>query len=70
MPKTATMTWDEAMRLWFAMPKEEHFLLRRAAVQRMINKGCEEIGTSDVNHEVFAIVTAGEVQEAMEQQRE
>jgi len=67
---TATMTWDEAMRIWFALPKEEHLLLRRAAVRRMVDRGCEEIGTSDVNGEVFAIVTAGEVLEEIEGQRE
>jgi hypothetical protein len=57
------------MKIWKDLPKEEYHLLRRAAVQKMIDHGCEEVGTSDVNHEVYAMVAFGEYREAIEDQR-
>jgi hypothetical protein len=63
------MAWETAMGIWKNLPAEENRLLRRAAVQKMIDRGCEEVGTSDVNHEVYALVSFGEYHEAIEDQR-
>jgi len=63
------MTWEAAMKIWKDLPAEENRLLRRASVQRMIARGVEEVGTSDVNHEVYALVAFGEYREAIEDQR-
>jgi hypothetical protein len=63
------MAWETAMGIWKNLSAEENRLLRRAAVQKMIDRGCEEVGTSDVNHEVYALVAFGEYREAIEDQR-
>jgi len=63
------MSWEEAMQIWKQLPKEEHDLLRRAAVRQMLERGCDEIGTSDVNHEVYKLVSYGEHKVAIEDQR-
>lgn len=64
------MPWDEAMKIWKNLPKEEHDLLRRAAVRNMLDRGCEEIGTSDVNHEVYKLVSYGDHEMAIEEQKQ
>jgi hypothetical protein len=63
------MSFYEAMRIWKNLPKEEHDLLRRAAIQKMLERGCDEIGTSDVNHEVYSLVSCGDHEVAIEDQR-
>lgn len=63
------MSWDEAMKIWKNLPKEEHDLLRQAAVRQMLERGCDEIGTSDVNHEVYKLVSYGDYKEAIKEQR-
>ena len=64
------MPWDEAMKIWKNLPKEEHDLLRRAAVRNMLDRGYEEIGTSDVNHEVYKLVSYGDHEMAIEEQKQ
>jgi len=66
---TKRMKWDDAMKVWKDLPEEEYFLLRRAAVRQMTERGCEEIGTSDVNGEVYNLVSLGEHLQAIEEQR-
>jgi len=63
------MEWDEAMDIWEALPKEKHFLLRRAASRQMTERGCEEVGTSDINWEVFYLVSEGNYKQAIKEQR-
>ena len=50
------MTFEEAMDVWKKMPKTQQVVLRKLAVRNMIDRGCEEIGTSDVNWEVYSII--------------
>ncbi len=64
------MTWDEAMDIWQALPREEHFLLRRAASRRISEGGAGEVGTSDVNWEVFYIVSEDDHKRVIKEQRE
>jgi len=63
------MKWETAMGIWKNLPAEEEQLLRRAACRRMIDRGCEEIGTSDVNCEVYNMVAFGDYREEIEEQR-
>jgi len=67
--KKTKMSWDEAMDIWEKLPKDQHFLLRRAAVRQMVERGCEEVGTSDVNHEVYDLVSHGDHMQAIEEQK-
>ena len=34
---------------------EYKLILRRIASMRLVNSGCEEVGTSDINHELHAM---------------
>lgn len=59
--------WNEAMQYWHSLPQEKFYKLREAAVNQMIESGCEEIGTSDVNHEVFHLIISGRHLEILEE---
>jgi hypothetical protein len=45
--------WKKAMDWWKTNPHST--LIRKVACDKMIQRGCEEIGSSDVNHEVYSM---------------
>ncbi len=55
--------WDKAMSLWHNLPMPQFHLLRQAAVQKIIDSGAGEVGSSDVNYAVFDLVTSGQYKE-------
>jgi hypothetical protein len=48
-------THEQAIDLYRRMGERERQLIRRLASQRLVNRGCEEVGTSDINHEISSI---------------
>jgi preprotein translocase subunit Sec63 len=50
-----TDKWDDSMRWWVNQPDMIKQMIRNVAIERLINKsnGTSDIGTSDVNHEVY-----------------
>lgn len=50
------VTFEEAMAIWKGMSQVQQLILRKLAVKQMIERGCEEIGTSDVNWQVYDII--------------
>lgn len=53
MNKTYTMT--EAMKAYGNRSAAFKQIIRKVAVQRLISQGFEEVGTSDINHEICNI---------------
>lgn len=48
-------TFEQAIASFKLRSPACHQLLRRIAAQRIINGGAEEVGTSDINHELCAM---------------
>ena len=48
-------TFEEAMNLYQKQCDLTRRLVRRLASQRLVYGGAQEVGTSDINHEVYAI---------------
>ena len=53
MDATTKARWKKAMDWW--KNSSDSILIRKAACDKMIQRGCEEIGSSDVNHEVYSM---------------
>lgn len=51
--------WNEAFHSFKLLGKDIQSILRNCAVQHMIERGCEEVGSSDVNHELFSMYRTG-----------
>jgi hypothetical protein len=51
------MTWEEAMGVWKGMPELEQLIIRKAACRQLAGFG--EIGSSDINHSVYALINSG-----------
>lgn len=51
--------WNEAFHSFKLLSKDIQSILRNCAVQHMIERGCEEVGSSDVNHELFSMYRTG-----------
>jgi hypothetical protein len=45
--------WKKAMDWWENSPHRQ--IIRNLACNRMIKRGCEEIGSSDINHTVYSM---------------
>jgi hypothetical protein len=48
-------TFAEAQDLFQRMGQRERLMIRRLASERIVQRGAEEVGTSDINHEVCSI---------------
>lgn len=48
-------TFEEAQDLFQRMGQRERLIVRRLASERIVRRGAEEVGTSDINHEVCSI---------------
>ena len=55
MMKTTENTWENFAAAYRALPLEEQFHLRDVAVQELLSYGVDEIGSSDVTHQLKAI---------------
>lgn len=50
--------WKECFELFNILAPDFQHVLRKCAAERLIKSGCEEVGSSDVNHELFNMWTA------------
>lgn len=50
-----TYTFQEAMKVYKSRSPEFQRIIRKVASQRLISQGFEEVGTSDINHEICNI---------------
>jgi hypothetical protein len=53
MDARSKTAWDKAMDWWRNNPHS--MIIRNLACNRMIQRGCEEIGSSDINHTVYSM---------------
>ena len=53
--------WTECFELFRILAPDFQHVLRKCAAEHLIERGCEEVGSSDVNNELFHMWTlAGE----------
>lgn len=50
--------WNECFELYGLLSPDLKMVLRKCAVQRLTNNGADEVGSSDINHELFSMWTA------------
>lgn len=55
MEETLEVRWAEAMGWWKSQTEIVQKLIRRIASDKLIEEGAEEVGSSDVNHSVYAL---------------
>ena len=55
MSTTLNTTWEEAFGAFNKLPRDIQLALRRNCADLMEQEGCEEIGSSDVNHHLFGL---------------
>jgi|WetSurMetagenome_2_1015567.scaffolds.fasta_scaffold65360_5 hypothetical protein len=55
MEETFEVRWAEAMNWWKGQSENAQGLIRRIAEDNLIERGAEEIGSSDLNHAVYAL---------------
>jgi hypothetical protein len=48
-------TFEESIDLYRRMGELERRMIRSLASRRLVQRGAEEVGTSDINHELCAI---------------
>lgn len=48
-------TWANAFTQYLYLGDMMKNILRNSATRRLVNRGFEEVGSSDVNHELFAM---------------
>ncbi len=48
-------THEESIDLYRRMGELERRMIRSLASRRLVNRGAEEVGTSDINHEICSI---------------
>ena len=48
-------TFEEAIALWKKLPDKERQIIRSIASRRLVWQGACEVGSSDINHEVYRI---------------
>lgn len=58
--------WDAIMAQYNALPFEQRQQLRRAAADKLVADGAEEVGTSDVNHQIYVMIKNGEFYTGMD----
>ena len=59
------MTWEAAFELFNSLREIEQMIIRQAAVQRLIDYGFEEVGSSDRNHSVYDLISSGEYKDIL-----
>ena len=53
--------WKECFELYQILSIDLQMILRKCAADHLVERGYEEVGSSDVNHELFSMWTnAGE----------
>ena len=52
--------WTECFELFNILAPDLKQILRKCATDRLIQSGAEEVGSSDVNHELFSMWTAAD----------
>ena len=52
--------WTECFELYNILSPDLKQILRKCAADRLIQSGAEEVGSSDVNHELFNMWTNAE----------
>ncbi len=52
---TTSYSWEVCFDKFNAMDKMTRQILRRCAADRLSSQGAEEIGSSDISHELFAM---------------
>lgn len=55
MSTNYSIEWDEAFKAFNDLPKDIKLALRRNCADLMEQEGCEEIGSSDINHKLFSL---------------
>lgn len=50
-----TYQWDICFDAFHALAPETRNILRNCAVKHLIADGAEEVGSSDINHELFSM---------------
>ena len=48
-------TFEESINLYRRMGELERQVIRRLASERIVRRGANEVGTSDINHEICSI---------------
>jgi hypothetical protein len=48
-------SFEQAIELWKKLPDKERLNIRSIAARRLVWQGFNEVGTSDVNHEIVSI---------------
>lgn len=52
--------WTECFELYNILSPDLRQALRKCAIDRLIQSGAEEVGSSDVNHELFSMWMAAD----------
>ena len=52
--------WTECFELYNILSPDLRMVLRKCAAERLINNGAEEVGSSDINHELVSMWTAAD----------
>jgi len=52
--------WTECFELYKTLSPDLKQVLRKCATDRLIQSGAQEVGSSDVNHELFTMWTAAD----------
>lgn len=52
-------SWNEAMHSFKLLSPSMQQILRRCATERLVDSGCEEVGSSDCNAELVAMWRIG-----------
>jgi hypothetical protein len=50
-----TYTFEEAIELWKKLTEKERSIMRHIASRRLVWQGFNEVGSSDINHEIHQI---------------
>jgi len=52
--------WNECFELYGLLSPDLKMVLRKCAAERLVNNGAEEVGSSDINHELYSMWTAAD----------
>ena len=50
--------WTECFELYNILSPDLRMVLRKCATNRLVQSGADEVGSSDINHELFSMWTA------------
>ena len=52
--------WNECFELYGLLSPDLKMGLRNCAAQRLVSNGADEVGSSDINHELYSMWTAAD----------